>query len=154
MPSREEERETNARQEQTSRESALRFENIKTENEREREMVTIIRECLAESARGNLITHLTRLIQLRSYGNHSGDHTWLTTITHFKRGFLAKIHPDKFPGFVEKGEPYVLFVTNGVGIINTALDVITTQQTAIFNAMGMVNTGKVPNLYASTAAAG
>ena len=75
MPTREEERETIARQEQKSRESALRFENIRTENEREREMVAISRECLAEAARGNLSTHITRLIQLRSYGNHNGKHT-------------------------------------------------------------------------------
>ena len=101
MPSREEEQETINRQEQKSRESALQFENIKTENERETDMVTIIRECLAESARGNLITHLNRLIQLRSYGNHNGDHTWLETITHLRRGFLAKIHPDKFPEFMK-----------------------------------------------------
>ena len=109
MPSREEERETINRQEQKSRESVLQFENIKTEDERAREMVTIIRECLAEAARGNLSTHIMRLIQLRSYGNHSGEHNWVKTITHFKRGFLAKVHPDKFPEFVERGEEYALF---------------------------------------------
>ena len=54
---------------------------------------------------------------------------------------------------MEKGEQYVLFMTNGVGIINTALDVITSQQTAIFNPMGMANM-EVPSLYASTTAAG
>ena len=59
MPTREEERETIARQEQKSRESALRFENIRTESERERDIVTIIRECLVEAARGNLNTHIT-----------------------------------------------------------------------------------------------
>jgi hypothetical protein len=46
MPTREEERETIARQEHKSRESALRFENIRTESEREKDMVAIIRECL------------------------------------------------------------------------------------------------------------
>ena len=74
MPTREEERETIARQEQKSRESALRFEKIRTESERAREMVAIIRECLAEAARGNLNTHVTRLVQLRSHGKHTGEH--------------------------------------------------------------------------------
>ena len=101
MPTREEERETSAWQEQKSRESALRFEKIRTENDREKEMATIIRGCLAEAARGPLHTHITRLIQLRSYGNHDGEHNWVKTITAFKRGFLAKVHPDKFPEFVE-----------------------------------------------------
>ena len=109
MPTREEERETIARQEHKSRESALRFETIRTENEQEREMVAIIRECLAEAARGNLNTHIMRLIQLRSYGNHSGEHNWVKTITAFKRGFLPMVHPDKFSEFVERGEEYAHF---------------------------------------------
>ena len=136
MPTREEERDTIARQEQKSRESALRFEKIRTENEREREMVAIIRECLAEAARGNLNTHIMRLIQLRSYGNHSGEHNWVKTITVFKRGFLPKVHPDKFSEFVERGEEYVQFLHDGVCLISNALDVITTEQTKIFNALG------------------
>ena len=52
MPTREEDRETIARQKQKARESALRYENIKTTSDREAEMVTIIRQCMAEAARG------------------------------------------------------------------------------------------------------
>ena len=81
MPTREEDRETIARQEQKARESALRYENIKTMNDREAEMVTTIRQCMAEAARRNLKSHLLRLIQLRSYGSHSGEDNWLRTLT-------------------------------------------------------------------------
>ena len=87
MPTLEEERETSAKQEQKSRESALRFEKIRTENDREKEMATIIRGCLAEAARGPLHTHITRLIQLRSCGNHNGEHNWVKQITAFKKRF-------------------------------------------------------------------
>ena len=144
MPTREEERETIARQEHKSRASALRFEKIRTESEREKEMVAIIRECLAEAARGNLNTHIMRLIQLRSYGNHSGEHNWVNTITAFKRGFLPKVHPDKFSEFVDRGEEYAQFVHVGVCLISNALDVITTEQTKIVNALGKATTGKIP----------
>ena len=85
LPAREEDKEVIARQERKAREAALQYESIEAMNEREREMVKIIRECIAESARGNIITHMSRLVQLRAYGNHNGDHTWLQTITAFKR---------------------------------------------------------------------
>ena len=86
MPSREENQEVILQQEQKTREAALKFEIIEAVNETEREMVTIIRECFVEVARGNLQTNLTRLIQLRAYGNHTGDHTWLQTLIAFQRG--------------------------------------------------------------------
>ena len=108
MPSREEDQEVIQQQEQKTREAALKFESIETVNEREREMVTIIRECFAEVARGNLSTHFKRLIQLRAYGNHTGDHNLLQTLTAFKRGLSINIRPDKFPDFKSKGEQYVI----------------------------------------------
>ena len=73
--------------EQKARESALQYESIEVLNEREREMVKIVRECITESARGNIMTHMARLVQLRAYGNHNGDHTGLQTITAFKNVF-------------------------------------------------------------------
>jgi len=144
MPTREEERETIARQEQKSRESALRFENIRTESEREIDMVAIIRECLAEAARGNLKSHLLRLIQLRSYGSHSGEDNWLRTGTAFKKGFCLQILPDKFGEFKSRGEEYAQFQHDGVCLISTTLDVITTEQTGIFAALGQTETGRFP----------
>ena len=93
LPTREEDREVIIRQEQKARESALQYESIEVVNERKREMVKIIRECIAESARGNIQRHTARLIQLRAYGNHNGDHNWLQTITAFKRGILLKGSP-------------------------------------------------------------
>ena len=93
MPTYEEDRETIARQQQKARESALRYENIVTTSDREAEMVAIIRQCMAEAARGNLKSHLLRLIQLRSYGSHNGEDNWLRTLTAFKKGFFLKGTP-------------------------------------------------------------
>ena len=75
----------------------------------------------------------------------------MKTITVFQRGFLAKVHPDKFPEFVERGEEYVQLLHDCVCLINTALDVITTEQTKIFSALGKADTGKFP-IYTPTAA--
>ena len=93
LPTKEEDKEVIARQEQKARESALQYESIEATNERERDMVKIIRECIAESARCNIITHMSCLVQLRAYGNHNGDHTWLQTITAFKKGYFYKYLP-------------------------------------------------------------
>ena len=131
-------------QAQKTREAALKFESIETMNEREREMVTIIRACFAEDARGNLSTQLTRLIQLRAYGNHSGDHTWLQTLTAFKQGISIQIHPVKFPDFLARGEQYVIFMSAGVGLINTALDNTTTEAHQLYASLGARTTGQNP----------
>ena len=93
LPTREEDKEVITRQEQKARESALQYESTEAMHEREREMVKIIRECIAESARGNIMTHMSRLVQLRAYGNHNGDHTWLQTITAFQKRYFAKGPP-------------------------------------------------------------
>ena len=93
LPTKEEDKEVITRQEQKARESALQHESIEAMNERAREMVKIIRECIAESARGNIMTHMARLVQLRAYGNHNGDHTWLQTITAFQKRYFAKGPP-------------------------------------------------------------
>ena len=53
-----------------------------------------------------------------------------------------KFHPDKFPDLLSRGEQYVLFMTNGVGIINTAMDVVTTKATEVFTSMGLLTTRK------------
>ena len=113
MPTREEDRETIARQQQKARESALRYENIVTTSDREAEMVAIIRQCMAEAARGNLKSHLLRLIQLRSYGSHNGEDNWLRTLTAFKKGFFLKVHPDKFGEFNNRGENILSSSTMG-----------------------------------------
>ena len=152
MPTREEDLETIARQEQKARESALRYENIKTMNDREAEMVTTIRQCMAEAARGNLKSHLLRLIQLRSYGSHSGEDNWLRTLTAFKKGFFLKIHPDKFGEFKSRGEEYAQFQHDGVCLISTTLDVITTEQTGIFASLGHTET-EISYLCAAAASA-
>ena len=57
---------------------------------------------------------------------------------------MLKVHPDKFSDFLSRGEQYVLFMTNGVGIINTAMDVVRTKATEAFTNMGQLNTGKYP----------
>ena len=67
---------------------------------------------------------------------------------------MLKVHPDKFSDFLSRGEQYVLFMTNGVGIINTAMDVVRTKATEAFTNMGQLNTGKVSNLHTSAPAAG
>ena len=71
----------------------MRYEGIVTENEKEREMAKLIREFLAEAARGNVYTRVTRLIDRRAYGNHAGGHNSLQTLTAFKRGISIKSSP-------------------------------------------------------------
>ena len=45
-------------------------------------------------------------------------------------------------------------MTNGVGIINTAMDVVTTKATEVFTSMGLLTTRKFPDIHTSTPAAG
>ena len=85
-----------------ARESFLRYEDIVMEGEKEREMVKIIREFFAEAARGNVYTHMVRLVQLRAYGNHEGGRHWLQTLTSFKRALSITVHPDRFTAFRER----------------------------------------------------
>ena len=118
---------------QKQREAAMQCESIETVNEKEREMVTIIRELFAEAARGNLKTHTVRLIHLRAYDNHCGEHNWLQTLTVFKRGLSIKVHLAKFSEFLKKGEQYAIFMKDRVGLISTMIDNITTDYTQLCN---------------------
>ena len=59
---------------------------------------------------------MVTLVQFRAYGHHVGEHSWPQTLTAFERGLAIKVHPDKFPGFVKRGEQYTMFVRDGVGL--------------------------------------
>ena len=104
-------------------------------------MVKIICELFAEAARGNVYTHMVRLIQFRAYGNHVGEHNWLQTLTAFKRGLPIQVQPDKFPACIKRGEQYAMFMNDGVGVINQTLDFITTAYTQMFTNLGVATTG-------------
>ncbi|MFM7990066.1 MAG: hypothetical protein ACKPKO_63205, partial [Candidatus Fonsibacter sp.] len=49
-------------------------------HELEREMVQILWDVFSQVARGNLSTHLTRLIELPVYGVHNPTDNWRRTI--------------------------------------------------------------------------
>ena len=90
LPTKEEDQEVITRQEQKAREAALQYESIEAKNEREHEMVTIIRECFAESARG--------WKPLR--GSHLASRPWsLRAPQHFQQAY-------------ELGTPVAAWVTN------------------------------------------
>ncbi|MFM7978306.1 MAG: hypothetical protein ACKPKO_03240, partial [Candidatus Fonsibacter sp.] len=61
-------------------ESYFQFVVIKAMNEPERETVQILKDAFSQVAKGNLYTHLVRLIEHRAYGVHNPTDIWRKTI--------------------------------------------------------------------------
>ena len=70
----------------------------------------------AEASKGNLYTHIVKLIELRAYGKHRFEGTWLQTVNQFRKALLVKIHPDRAPFFTARGDHYATFVNDVIGL--------------------------------------
>ena len=102
-----------------------------------KEMLTILREVFAEAAKGNVCTHLVKLIELRAYGKHLLDDNWLQTVNQFRKALLFKIHPDKVPFFTARGDHYSTFVHDGAGLVIVEMENITTRYRGTYSNLGI-----------------
>ena len=103
-------------QEQKARESFYKFVKLETVNDVDKGVVRILREIFAEAAKGNLYIHLVKLIELRAYGKHCPEDSWLEpstrkalpgrqlvgTLNQFAKVVLVNIHLDRVPFFCKR----------------------------------------------------
>ena len=74
---------------------------VEAVDERQKFMAELLWQVFAEAVKGNALSHVVRLVQMRAYGNHRGTESLNETLRPVKKVGACYVHLDKVMYFTQ-----------------------------------------------------